>query len=127
VIAGTADARRRAVVGLVVVGRNGREQAVDAIVDTGFTGALTLPPSLVRLLELPFRGPVRGLLADGSERLLDVYRAVVLWNGDRRDVLVTGVDADPLVGMSMLVGHELCIRIVTGGEVRISPIEPAAP
>jgi len=42
-IAGTVSAEREAVIPLIVRGVGAREQAIDVVVDTGFTGSLTLP------------------------------------------------------------------------------------
>ena len=38
-----------------------------AVVDTGFTGFLTVTPALAVELRLPFEGTARATLADGSE------------------------------------------------------------
>ena len=51
---------------MVVGGPGGREQEIECIVDTGFSGSLSLPPALVAEHGLPFRRRGRALLADGS-------------------------------------------------------------
>jgi predicted aspartyl protease len=66
----------------------------------------------------------RGTLADGSECLFDVYDAKVLWDGKVRDILVDEADAEPLVGMRLLKGHELKMQIRARGKVT-SVTEPA--
>ena len=38
---------------LIVKGRQGREQEIDAVIDSGFSGALTLPPALIATLGRP--------------------------------------------------------------------------
>jgi clan AA aspartic protease len=68
---------------VAISGPQGREQEIEAIVDTGFTGALLLPPTVVNRLDLPFRRRGRALLADGSEVLFDVYEATVACVGSR--------------------------------------------
>src|SRR5579883_3515119 len=75
-------------------------------IDTGFTASLSLPPSLVASLGLPWKSFGRGILADGSACLFDVYVAKVLWDGKKRRVLVDEADTDPLVGMALLSGYE---------------------
>ena len=118
-ILGAVNPRREAIVRLVVVGPLARSHAIDGIVDTGFTGSLTLPPDLIEALALPFDSQGRATLADGSERLFESYKATVIWDGQPRSVLVDAVHADPLIGMDLLDGHELTVHIVAGGEVRI--------
>jgi clan AA aspartic protease len=122
VLTGTINSNYEAVVRLRVRGPNGRELEAEAIIDTGFTGSLTLPRDLVNRLGLHFQGHERGVLADGSEGLFEIYEALVLWNGPFRSVSVDVVDTTPLLGMSLLRGSELAIQVVEGGEVLIQEL-----
>lgn len=61
----------------------------------------------------------RGLLADGSECLFDVYAAKVVGDGKERRVLVDEAGADPLVGMGLMTGYELNVQVRSGGKVTI--------
>ena len=92
---------------LKIRGRQGRELEVEAVVDTGFTASLTLPPALIAALDLRWQTVESFTLADGSECVFDVYEAKVEWDGKLRTVLVDEADADPLVGMRLLRGCEL--------------------
>ena len=107
---------------LQVRGPGGREREIEAVVDTGFTGSLTLPPSLVAALRLRWRKLDRGILADGSECVFDVYEAEVVWDGRRKSVLITKAEATPLVGMTLLNGYQLTMQVRTGGKVTIKPL-----
>jgi hypothetical protein len=60
---------------LKVKGRRGREQEVEAVIDSGFTGALTLPPALITTLGLRWRSVDHATLADGSTCVFHVYVA----------------------------------------------------
>jgi clan AA aspartic protease len=124
VITGSVDADLQAVIRVTVLGPAGREAEVVAIVDTGFSGFLTLPPAAVAALELPYRTQGRAFLADGSETVFEVYEAVIAWDGRGRSVPVSSADTDPLVGMSLLLGHELTVQVVEGGAISINAIEP---
>ena len=104
---------------LIVRGPRGREQEVDAVIDTGFTASLSLPPALVVALGLEWRTFDRGALADGRECLFDVYEARVLWDGKKRRLLVDEADTDPLVGMALLKGYELRMSVRSRGKVTI--------
>ncbi len=49
-----AEARIR----LRVIGLRGREREIEAVIDTGYTAALTLPREVITTLALPWRGSV---------------------------------------------------------------------
>ncbi|HEX5272932.1 MAG TPA: DUF6429 family protein [Gemmataceae bacterium] len=102
-----------------VKGLRGREQQVEAVIDTGYTASLTLPPAVVTALGLRWQSANRFTLADGSECILDVYVARVDWDGKVRTILVDEVDADPLVGMRLLRGHDLTMQVRYRGKVTI--------
>lgn len=94
-------------------------QEIEAVVDTGYTGTLTLPRSLVASIGLQWRSVDRGTLADGSECLFDVYEAEVIWDGMSRTILVDEADAVPLVGMRRLRGYELKMQVRNRGKLTI--------
>ena len=89
------------------------------MIDTGYTASLSLPPALVVSLGLRWTSFGRGLLADGSECLFDVYVAKVVWDGHERRVLIDEADTDPLVGMALLTGYELKMQVRSRGKVTI--------
>jgi clan AA aspartic protease len=127
VIRGTVSALREALITLTVRGPAGDEQEVEAVIDTGFDGLLTLPSSVIAALQLPWQGRGRALLGDGSESIYDIHQGSVLWQGEPRRVLVDAVDMTPLLGMGLLEGSELRIEVVEGGQVTITPLAPNAP
>jgi clan AA aspartic protease len=104
---------------LNVKGLRGREQQVEAIIDTGYTASLTLPRAVVAALGLRWRSVDRFTLADGSECIFDVYVAKLDWDGKVRTILVDEADTDPLVGMRLLRGHELKMQVRARGKVTI--------
>ena len=118
-IEGAVNAARQAVVGLPLRGPSGRAVEVEAVVDTGFDRFLTLPRGVVSELDLTFAGVNRVQLADGSEAALDGYAVTVLWDGQPRRIVSYVSDAAPLVGMSLLAGHRLCVDIEYEGRVVI--------
>jgi clan AA aspartic protease len=121
-ITGSVNSELEARISLMVVGAESRQQQVDAVVDTGFTGYLTLQPSIIAALQLTWLGREQGVLADGSLDLFDVYRATVNWGGQPRPVEVEAIDADALVGMALLERHSLQIDVVDAGTVTIKPL-----
>jgi clan AA aspartic protease len=104
---------------LKVKGQGEREHEVEAVIDSGFTGALTLPPGLIATLGLRWRSMDRAILADGSTCIFQVYVGKVLWDGKARTILVAEADASPLVGMRLLRGHELKMQVRARGKVTI--------
>lgn len=104
---------------LKVIGPQGQEQEITAVVDTGFTGSLTLPSVLVKALELRWRSVDRAKLADGSTCDFHTYNGKVLWDGKVRSILVNEAETDPLVGMTLLRGCELKMHVRSRGKVTI--------
>jgi len=119
---GGVNARLEAVVPLRVRGPSGTEVVVDAVVDSGFTAALTLPAAVVATLVLSRQSVGGAVLADGSVRQFDIYTAEVDWDGSWRPVLVSAVGTEVLLDMGLLAGHELRIAVVPGGAVEIKPL-----
>jgi clan AA aspartic protease len=119
---GIVNAAREATLRLSVSGPSGQSHDIEAVIDTGFSGSLTLPPSLISALGLPWLCRQQGLLADGSIHIFDVYVATVLWDGQPRQVEVESVDAAPLLGMDLLQGCELRVHVIPGGSVAITVV-----
>ncbi|MCY3919098.1 MAG: clan AA aspartic protease [Chloroflexi bacterium] len=118
-IEGVVNDAKEAVVPLTLRGSAGRTLSIDAIIDTGFGGFLTLPPALVAELGLPYEGMGRATLGDGSEITFPYYDVTVLWDGDPKYGLADAADTTPLVGMSLLDSHSLYVEIEVGGRVVI--------
>ena len=116
---GNVNSRLEAVLELDVYDASGVATRVSAIVDTGFGGFLTLPASAIRSFELRSLGRQRGMLADGSRVFFDLYAGDIHWNGQKQQVEIHAADADPLLGMALLNGHELRIDVREGGSVQV--------
>ena len=87
-ITGRVTANREVVVELEVVSSNQEKEKVEAVIDTGFNGYMTLPSDLVNRLKLQLAGNRRATLGDGNTVVLDVYLAKVIWHSQEREVLV---------------------------------------
>ena len=66
-IEGVVNSAFDAVVNLVIRGSSGRAREIEAVIDTGYSGFLTLPLALVAELELPYFTSGTAFLADGAE------------------------------------------------------------
>ena len=115
---GSVNPQLEATVRLLIRGPQG-EIETEAIIDTGFNGALTLPPNLIARLGLRRRSKVWGMLADGREDSFDVYEALIFWNGRLLRISVGSTESDPLLGMALLYGNELTIQVIEGGAVSV--------
>lgn len=118
-IVGAMNSQREAIVRLVVVGPGGQKRHIEAVLDTGYTGSLTLPSAVVSALKLPFRGRGSVVLGDGSESEFDVHEAIIDWAGTRRPTAIDVAETDPLLGMGLLLGNELTIQVISGGTVAL--------
>ncbi len=110
---------REPLIRLTIRGFRGLRQEIEAVVDSGYTGWLTLPPAVIAALNLRWRTFGRGMLADGSVSLFDVYQAKIVWDGRVRSVFVDEFDATPLVGMALLRGFEFKMLVQARGKVTI--------
>ena len=124
-IYGRVDPRRQSFVSLQVIGLAGHLETINALVDTGFTGALLLPLGVVQRLGLEPSESVTMRLADGSRVEVPRYLARVIWEGSEKLVSVPASGRQPLLVTGLLDGHRLLIDIVPGGLVSIEAL--AAP
>jgi len=121
-ITGVITPDREAVFHLVVRGPQGQEQRMEAVIDTGFNGFLTLPHTRVAALHLPYHSGALATLGDGSTVALRKYEATLLWEGQERDILVLESAGGSLAGMSLLYGSRVTLDIVDGGPVTIEAL-----
>jgi clan AA aspartic protease len=122
-IHGVVSRNREATISLVVVNENRHTKLITAVIDTGYTGFLSLPSEIITELNLSWTGIDRGTLGDGSEVTFEVYTAKVIWDGEYRDIPINEAETDPLVGISLLYGYDLHIQTVEGGSVTIKQLE----
>ncbi len=118
-IQGVVNAAYEAVVSLTLQSAEGRTQEIEAVVDTGYTGFLTLPPTLVNELGLPFAYVGRAFLANDDQVEFNVHNVTLLWDDEPREIEADATGSTPLVGMLSLDGHSLNIEVESGGEVVI--------
>jgi clan AA aspartic protease len=116
-IVGIVNSRLEATIPVTIFGPGGQQQALTAVIDTGYNGDLCLPQSVVTALSLPSLAPKPVKLGDDSWKVLPFCRAEVDWDGHRRAVRVLCVEGDPLAGTALLLGHRLEADFVDGGPV----------
>jgi clan AA aspartic protease len=121
-ITGTVNADFEPIIPLSVCGSDGKIYTQDAIVDTGFNGWLSLPPSIISQLNLRWKRRGRAILGDGSECIFNVYEAVLSWDGVLLAIPIDEADSEPLVGMSLMEGYQLVVQVFEGGRVELSKV-----
>ena len=105
-IEGVVNDGHEAVVTLPLRGPEGQTREVEAVIDTGYSGFLTLPSVLVAELGLSFVGNGHAYLANDAEVEFDVYDVTLLWDGQLRDIEADAMGSTPLVGMLLLDDHD---------------------
>jgi len=126
-ITGQVNGLYEAVIPIYLQDVEGAIHPLEAILDTGFNGTLTLPADLITTLRLPWRTRGSALLANGREEMFDIYAATVVWDGRPRPILVEAVESLPLVGMRLLADHDVRLRVQPGGMVQIVAVSEAEP
>ena len=116
-IQGVVNASHEAVVTLSLQGPDGQVQDIEAVVDTGYSGFLTLPTTLVAELGLPFAYVGWAFLANDDEVAFDVHDVTVIWDGQPRHVKADATGSTPLVGMLLLDSHDRNIEVAKGGRM----------
>jgi clan AA aspartic protease len=101
VISGIVN-NRRATVNVIFILPNQPSLSIGFVIDTGFTGYLCLPPEAVNLLNLSFIHNLPINLADNTEVIVSVHSAIIMWNGEERDITVLATGRRPLLGTALL-------------------------
>lgn len=99
----------------------GSDLEVEALVDTGFWGYLTLSPAVVASVSFPFASAQRVDFADGRSEFVPLHAGTIVWHGTERSIDVLAMGTQALVGMSLLDGSDLRMHVTEGGAFAITP------
>ena len=122
-IKGKVSGDQQALVTVDIMDAESRFQPTEVILDTGFTGYLTLPAEYIQELGLPSVGRRTFELANGELFEFEAYLAAVLWYGRLSDALVLKSDSAPLLGMTLLWGSRVTLDALTDGDVTITELD----
>src|SRR5690349_12559349 len=111
-IQGQVNARREAVIPIEILDLSRQSVPLQATVDTGFSGFLSLPLAQINALQLPYDRTEIFTIGSNDDVDFDLYSGTVLWDGQEHDVFVLATDCDPLIGMSLLHGYLLFVDVV---------------
>lgn len=112
VISGFVRNGREAIISVAILSTDGRQEEIEAVIDTGFTNYLTLPYQVISHLGLSWNGQQLGTLADGREQFFDYYAASIVWDDEAIPIPVNAIDSEPLVGMALMEGYALHIEVI---------------
>jgi clan AA aspartic protease len=118
-IAGRVNSDLEAAVEIRLQDIRGDFHSFQCVIDSGFTGFLTLPTEVIQLLDLVPRGNRQITLVSGTVVMMPVYLAVVDWRGELLEVTVLQTEQELLVGMAFLETSTLTVQVWDGGEVLI--------
>lgn len=104
-------------VSVTITGMDGIHRTVEATLDTGFTGSISLPLGLIEQLGLEYVRDRAVTLADGSQRDVAIYRGSVMLGGEWRDTEVHCSGYVALVGMRLMYGANISLDAVPSGEI----------
>lgn len=119
-IQGEVNNDRLAVVPLRLVSREDKYIDEIAVIDTFFSGYLSLPLERIRSLNWPFAERRSYSIADDTLVNFDLYEGTVFWNEEKSAILIVAAEGPPTIGMGLLYGSWLTIDVVDGGRVTIS-------
>ena len=124
-IRGAFNERIQPMVVVEIADSEGQYHPVEALLDTGFTQYLTLPPDEIARLGLEYADRLPMILANGQRIEVSVYEGLVKWFGESKSARVIAVDGLPLLGMSMLENCKVTFSAQSGGEILIEAIPEA--
>jgi clan AA aspartic protease len=119
---GYVNDAREAIIQIALTGENKQLKSIKAIIDTGFSGDLTLPRDVIDALGLTLRGIQKVILADGKMQDFDMFVGTIIWNGQFKRVEINAADTNSLIGMGLLEDYKLELEGRPGGSVIITPL-----
>jgi clan AA aspartic protease len=96
--------------------------SINFVIDTGFNDYLTLPPQAVSAMNLPLYSSTSARLADGSETLLSIHLATIVWDNLEKVVPIVASGYKPLLGTALMEGYHLEIDFEDNGLVTLEKI-----
>ena len=94
-------------------------RVVEALLDSGFNGAVSLPANVVERLGLPLVTERAATLADGSDIKIKVHVGYVRFAARRYRCAVWATGDVPMIGMHLLQGFKVCFEAFEGGVIEI--------
>jgi predicted aspartyl protease len=100
-------------------------RSVEAVIDTGYNGGLTLPPDWIEAMGLREFGEENVVLADGSLKSIPTYLGYAILEEEAHEVVVAEAPS-PLAGTALLWGFSLYVEFEPNGLIEVAPLSDAA-
>ena len=126
-IRGRVNARLEALIPLEIRGKDGRFQTVTTVLDTGFSGYLTLPSEVIARLEVESDPQTDVTLAGGVRAKWNAWIGQVFWHERPRFIRILEAGGTPLLGMRLLEGSQVVVQVRDGGDVLIEELDGIEP
>ncbi len=119
-IAGHIDEDWQAILPLIVQHRDPNEPAatIHFLIDTGFTGYLSLTRTWVHKLGLRVIDIQRGMTADGRVGYFETVDVWIIWHNELRVIRAQVLD-EPLIGTRLLRSHQASLQWVAGAQFEL--------
>jgi len=101
---------------------DGKARFIEGILDTGFSGYLSLPLIQIREYGLQWHRIGRAMMANGRIERFNLYHAIVTLEGRSRRITVYAIEGTPLLGVRLFMDFDLRTRIQVGGGVEMERI-----
>ena len=121
-VARNSDGGLEAWITVSVMDADREPQQCEVILDTGFTGWLTLPEAEIRRLGLVKAGSYYSIIASGNQEEFDYYRTSVWWHDRLHEIEVFQSIYQPLLGMELLEGSRVSVDAWDGGNVIVEEV-----
>ena len=121
-IVGTVNDKLEPRIPLLVESSGGNQRQVDALVDTGFTGMLSLPQETVDQLQLMPDANGAALLADEQWHECSAFWGFVVWHGQSLFKRIHSLGAEVFVGTEFLSGTAMAAEFRPGGKVTLEKL-----
>jgi clan AA aspartic protease len=122
---GNVNSKLQPTISLSLIAPDGTEFELDALIDTGFSGDITLPIETIRQMGLTFYVQDVHTIGNNQDAAFNVYTgAKVYWHQKDVDVLVMEVEGESYMGMELLEGSSLFVEAKPNGKVRVRELPP---
>ena len=119
-ITGKVKSSLQGTITLELKGDEGQSEVIEALVDTGYNGYLTLPLAILQRLNAPFYNSGFATLADGSRIPVNSYLVRVVWDGTEKIVTADEAEGIPLIGMELMLDYVVTVEAWNGGQVTVT-------
>ena len=118
-IKGRVTADRTPIIRLEVWDESGVSHALAVVLDTGFSGDISLPTTTIARLGLRPTGQRTFTLANGGVSIMNTYVARVNWHEEPLQVVAVESEGPAMAGINLLWGSRITLDACEEGNITI--------